>query len=100
MEFFGPVSEEILERRGAFGLNHCQARKAIDQADGEGFAQTFTECGHVAEVSARQHDPIRHMPIALIEHLKHDALLAFDTKRVDGVEEIDAHLLGEDSYQR
>ena len=86
---------QVVERRGAFGLNHGEARQLADEAELVQFAQSLAECRRIAEIAAGQNDPIRRSPIALVQHLDHDRLLSLDAERVDGVQQIDAEALGE-----
>ena len=63
-------------------------------------AQPFAEGRNVAEIAAGQHDPIRHVPVALVHHLDHDRFLAFDAERIDRIEQIDAEPLRKHAHQR
>ena len=91
---------EIVERRRAFRLNHRQPRHLPDEAELAQFAQRLSERRRVAEIAARQHDPIRRIPIALVQHFEDDRLLPFDAKRIDGIEQVNAQPLGQHAHQR
>ena len=45
---------------------------------------------HVAEVAARDHDPVGHLPAELLRDLDRDRLLALEAQRVHRVREVDA----------
>ena len=92
---FPALLDELVERRGAFGLDDAEAREAGDEAEGVEFAEGLAEGGDVAEVSAGEDDPVGDLPVELIEHLDDDGFLAFDAEGVDGVEEVDAEAIGE-----
>ncbi len=50
----------------------------------------------VAEVAARQDDPVGHLPVELLDDLDADRLLAFEAQRVHRVGEVD-HALGREA---
>jgi len=93
------VGHKVVEWRGTSGLNHAEAWHLVDQANFAQLSQGFSEGGSVAQVPARQHDPVRRFPIALIQHFDYDALLPFNPKRIYGVEKIDAELFRQRSHQ-
>ena len=84
------VAERARERRGSGRLHDRQARQPIDPAQRVRFAKAFAQRAGVAEISARQDDPIRHAPAALFEQHEGRRLLAFDPVRVDRVDDRDA----------
>ncbi len=92
---FPALLDELVEGRGAFGLDDAEAREAGNEAVGAEFAEGLAEGGHVAEVAAGKDDPIGDLPIELIEQFDDDGFLAFDAEGVDGVEEVDAEAIGE-----
>ena len=91
---------ELVKRRGAFGLDHSQSRDLADEAELAQFAQRLSECRRVAEIAAGQHNPIRRIPIALVQHFEDDRFLAFNAKRIDGIEQVNAEPVGQHAHQR
>ena len=81
-------------------MDYRYARKVVNQPSFPQLSQALAQRGHVAEVSPRKDDPVRHLPGALLERLDDDGFLAFDAERVDRVEQIDAKVFGEFSDQR
>ena len=90
----------LIERSRMFRLNHRQPRQLVDQAQSLRLTQPLAERRRVAEVAAGQHHPIRHLPIALVQHLEHDRLLALDAERIHGVQQVDPQPLGQYADQR
>src|SRR5579883_395241 len=97
---FAALAPEFVERRRAFGLDHGQARHFSDKSEIAEFAQCFAESGRVAEIAAGQDDPVRRIPVALVQHFEDDRFLALDAKRVDGVEQVDAEAIGQGPHER
>ena len=58
-------------------------------------SRPLPERRHVAEVAARDHDPVRHLPVELLDDLHADRLLALDAQAVHRVREVDAVALGD-----
>src|SRR3954454_24893267 len=58
-------------------------------------AERFAERRNIAQVSAWQYDPLRRVPVPLIQHLDNNRLLALDAKRVDRIQQIDPEAFGE-----
>jgi hypothetical protein len=76
---------QVVEGRRTCRLHYGKSRQPVDQAKILEFAQAFAECRDVAQVPARQHHPVGHAPIALVQHLRHDGLLALDAEGIDRV---------------
>ena len=85
---------ELVEGVGAGGVDHGQPGNAVDQAELAKFGEGLAEGARVAEVAARHHDPVGNLPPHRLEHPIHNRLLAFESERVDAVDEIDAELAG------
>src|SRR5580658_4767675 len=89
----------MVKGRRAFGLNDRQPRYPRNEAQRVQFSQSLTERGGVSQIAAGKYDPIGRVPIALIEHLDDDGLLAFYAKGIDGVQQVDAQAFGERAHQ-
>ena len=61
---------------------------------------SFNSRSAFPNVPAREHHPVRHVPISLVEHLRHDGLLPLDAKRIDRVQQVDSQPLGKLPHQR
>ena len=82
-----------------FRLNYCQPRHPINESGGMQLAQSLAECGNITEIAARQHDPIGRYPVSLIHQLDDDRLLTFNSKWVNRIQQINAEVFGENSYE-
>ena len=47
----------------------------------------------VAEVAGGKRDPVRRIPVELLQELEHDRFLSLDPPRIHGVEQVDAESL-------
>jgi hypothetical protein len=92
--------EEFVEGRRALSLDHGQLRYGLDEAPFLQLPQRFAKGRCVAQVPAGQHNPVRHGPIALVEHLDDDGLLPFDAKRIDRIQQVNALAFGQDAHHR
>src|SRR5262245_50523339 len=89
-----------IQRFGILGLGHSDARQLLDQAEVAHHEEALAERADVAEVAARNHDPVRNLPIELLHELDGDRLLALDAQAVHRVGEIDRALLGDLLHER
>ena len=80
------------EGRRAGGLHRGDARQPRDESPLPGLGQGFPECGGIAEVSRRYHDPVGWLPAELLECFEDDRLLPLEAERVDGVQQVDTQL--------
>ena len=96
----GMVLPHLVERGGTGGLNHRDTRNLVDDAEVVQLLHALGERGVVAEVASRNHEPVRHLPVELLEHFKADRLLPFDPERVDRVEQIDVQFVADLLDQR
>ena len=62
--------------------------------------EALAERARVAEVAARDDDPVRHLPVELLHELDGDGLLPLDAEAVHRVGEVDRPLLGDLLDQR
>ena len=62
--------------------------------------QRFSERRGVAKIAAGQHDPVRRIPVALIQHFENDGFLSLNAERIDRVEQVNAQALGQHAHQR
>jgi hypothetical protein len=72
-----------------------QARIPTDEPEVVHHLETGEQCRGVAEVAARNDDPVRHFPVELLHDLYGHGLLSFDAQRVHRVGEIDEAFHGE-----
>lgn len=85
----GMVFPHFVERCRPRGLNDRDPRNLVDDAEIIQLLHPLREGGVVAEVAARNHEPVRHLPVELLEHFESDRLLPLDPERIDRVEQID-----------
>ena len=90
----------LVKRRRTSRLNHRQPRQLINQPQRQHLPQALTERRDVTQISARQHNPVRHLPVPLVHHLDYNRLLALNTKRVDRVQQIDPQPFCQNPNQR
>ncbi len=64
---FALVLHELVEWSRAFGLYHGQPRQLPNEVKLAQLAQGLSERGRIAEIATRQHDPVRWIPIALVQ---------------------------------
>ena len=86
---------QLMEGVSAGGIDHCQARNAVDQAELMEFDKGLAESARVTEVAAGDHDPIGRLPTQGFEDAEHDGLLAFEAERIDAVDEVNAKVFGD-----
>jgi hypothetical protein len=77
------------------GLGDHDARALRDEAELEHHVEAGAERADVAEVAARDDDPVGHLPVELLHDLDGDGLLPLDAQAVHRVREVDALFLGE-----
>ncbi len=70
-----------------------QAGDFVDEPELFELHQRLAVRGAVPEVSSRHDDPVRDLPVELIEKLHHDRFLAFQPKRVNRVHQVEPGLL-------
>src|SRR6266566_9159361 len=75
-------AEARREGRRTGGLNRGESRHAVDQPKLLRLAKRRTERCRVAEIACWKHDPVRRLPVQLLEQFENDCLLSCDPIRV------------------
>ena len=70
-------------------------RRALHQAELPELDEGLAKRADVAQVAARHHDPVRHLPAQGFQHPEHDCLLPFEPEGVDAVDQVDAETFGD-----
>ena len=90
----GTGDQSAMERGGTAGLDDGDPRDLVDKAQFLQFHQDFSIGRAVAQIAARHHNSIRDLPVQLIKELEHHGLLAFESKRIDGIHQIKVRFFG------
>ena len=72
----------------AFCLRARNPRQLVNHAELQHHEKTEAERGDVAQVAARNDNPIRHLPIKLLHYLNADSFLPLNSERINGIGEV------------
>mmetsp|Transcript_16115 Transcript_16115/g.40127 ORF Transcript_16115/g.40127 Transcript_16115/m.40127 type:complete len:304 (-) Transcript_16115:793-1704(-) len=86
------VLERLVQRVGVGGLRHHQARQLVHQAQVLAHLEALVEGVDVAQVAARDDDPVGHLPVKLLQDLDRRRLLALQAQTVHRVGQVDGRL--------
>ena len=84
-----PGREGAVHRVRVLGLRHAEPREARDEAELAHHLEAGVERRGVAEVAAREDDPVGRLPVELLDDLDRHRLLPLDPERVHRVREVD-----------
>ena len=59
------------------------------------FQKSFSDRRDIPQIAAGDDDVVRHAPVALLENFIEDCFLPFDAKGIDGVDQVQSHLFGQ-----
>mmetsp|Transcript_15533 Transcript_15533/g.43465 ORF Transcript_15533/g.43465 Transcript_15533/m.43465 type:complete len:247 (+) Transcript_15533:180-920(+) len=81
-----------VERVGVLGLSHHHAGDTVNKAEVLGHLEALVEGVDVAEVAARDDDPLGHLPVKLLQDLDGRSLLALQPQTVHRIGQVDGSL--------
>ena len=89
-----------VEGIGRLGLRHADAGQPRDDPQLLHQRQPRAQCADVAQVPARDEDPVGHVPVELLDDLDRHRLLPLQAERVHAVGQVNPLLGGEPLHQR
>src|SRR6266550_28582 len=87
------LAKAAIERIRAVRLNRREPGHLRDPPVVARLDERLAERARVAEVAGGDDDPVGRVPLEVLEQLPDDRLLALESKRINGVDEVDAELL-------
>lgn len=86
---------QFIKRVGTGGIDDCQTRDAVDEAEFFQFHERLAKRAAVAQIATGDDDPVGDFPPQRFEHAEHDRLLAFQAKRIDRINQVDPQFLSD-----
>src|SRR5258708_39181715 len=85
--------EATIERVSPGCLNGSETRHMANQRKLICLPEGLPNSRGIPEITSGEHNPIRSLPAKLLHYLKTNGFLAFDTKGIEGVKQVNTRLI-------